>query len=75
MLQVANVSKKLGTFQLQNMNFELPAGYIMGLIGPNGSGKTTLLHLLMGLYKADEGEITILGKQYENDFLRCSRCR
>jgi len=67
MLQVANVSKKLGTFQLQNMNFELPAGYIMGLIGPNGSGKTTLLHLLMGLYKADEGEITILGKQYEND--------
>lgn len=67
MLQVSNVSKKLGTFQLQNMNIELPAGYIMGLIGPNGSGKTTLLHLLMGLYKTDEGEITILGKQYEND--------
>lgn len=67
MLQVSNVSKKLGTFQLQNMNIELPAGYIMGLIGPNGSGKTTLLHLLMGLYKADEGEITIFGKQYEND--------
>ena len=67
MLQVANVSKKLGTFQLQDMNFELPAGYIMGLIGPNGSGKTTLLHLLMGLYKADAGEITILGKHYEQD--------
>ena len=67
MLQVANVSKKLGTFQLQNMNIDLPAGYIMGLIGPNGSGKTTLLHLLMGLYKADEGKITILGKQYEHD--------
>lgn len=67
MLQVSNVSKKLGTFQLQNMNIELLAGYIMGLIGPNGSGKTTLLHLLMGLYKADEGEITILGKGYETD--------
>lgn len=67
MLQVANVGKKLGTFQLQNMNIELPAGYIMGLIGPNGSGKTTLLHLLMGLYKADEGVISIFGKQYEKD--------
>lgn len=67
MLQVSNVNKKLGTFQLQNMNMELPAGYIMGLIGPNGSGKTTLLHLLMGLYKADEGEITVFGKKYETE--------
>lgn len=67
MLKVTNISKKLGTFQLQNMQIELPAGYIMGLIGPNGSGKTTLLHLLMGLYKPNEGEITILGKQYETE--------
>lgn len=67
MLQVLNVSKKLGTFQLQNVNIELPEGYIMGLIGPNGSGKTTLLHLLMGLYKPNEGEITICGKQYATE--------
>lgn len=67
MLKVSNISKTLGTFHLQNMNIELPAGYIMGLIGPNGSGKTTLLHLLMGLYKPNEGEITIFEKQYETD--------
>ena len=67
MLKVSNISKTLGTFHLQKMNIELPAGYIMGLIGPNGSGKTTLLHLLMGLYKPNEGEITIFEKQYETD--------
>ena len=67
MVQVVNVSKKLGTFQLKNVNMELPTGYIMGLIGPNGSGKTTLLHLLMGLYKPDEGKILIGGKEYETE--------
>lgn len=67
MLQISNISKSLGSFQLRNMNIELPAGYIMGLIGPNGSGKTTLLHLLLDLYKPNEGKITIFGKQYETD--------
>lgn len=67
MIKVRNLSKKLGTFCLEDINFELPPGYIMGLIGSNGSGKTTLLHLLMGLYTANEGEITIFDKKYETD--------
>ena len=67
MIKVRNLGKDLGTFCLGDMNFELPAGYIMGLIGPNGSGKTTLLHLLMGLYTPNEGEVTIFDKQYQSD--------
>lgn len=67
MLEVRNIGKKLGTFCLQGINIDLPAGYIMGLIGPNGSGKTTLLHLLMGLYTPSEGGITVFGKQYQNE--------
>lgn len=67
MIKVSNLGKKQGTFCLNDINFELPAGYIMGLIGPNGSGKTTLLHLLMGLYTPNEGEVTIFGKQYQSD--------
>ena len=50
MLKVEDVSKKLDKFKLQNISFELPKGYIMGLIGPNGAGKTTLVKLLCGLY-------------------------
>lgn len=65
LIETKSVTKKLGKFKLNPISFELPAGYIMGLIGPNGAGKTTLIHLLLGLYKADEGEIYIDGKRYE----------
>ena len=57
LIELKSVTKKLGKFKLNPVSFELPGGYIMGLIGPNGAGKTTLIHLLLGLYKADEGEI------------------
>ena len=43
----------------ENVNFRLPAGGIVGIIGPNGSGKTTLLRMLMGQEKPDEGELKI----------------
>lgn len=38
-LEVTNLSKSFDFFQLHNISFTLPKGYIMGLIGPNGSGK------------------------------------
>ncbi len=59
MVTVSNVSKQLLTFQLHNISFTLPAGFIMGLIGENGAGKTTLLRILAGLYTIDKGEICI----------------
>lgn len=65
-LQVNHVSKTLGNFRLEDITFALPKGYIMGLIGPNGAGKTSLLHLILGLYRPQQGEIWIDGMQYEN---------
>lgn len=62
LLKVDNLTKKIGDFQLKNISFSLPAGYILGLIGRNGAGKTSLLHCLMGLYKAERGKILIDGK-------------
>lgn len=35
-LEVTNLSKSFDSFQLHNISFTLPKGYIMGLIGPNG---------------------------------------
>ena len=68
MVKLEHVSKKLGKFSLEDINIELPKGYICGLIGPNGSGKTTLLHLIMGLYKADVGEVIVQGNNFtENE--------
>lgn len=66
LIEFKEVSKKLGKFKMNQISFDLPKGYIMGLIGPNGAGKTTLIHLILGLYKPDEGEIYIDGKRYED---------
>ena len=40
---------------LNNVNFEIPLGSFMGLVGPNGGGKTTLIKLILGLLKPDAG--------------------
>lgn len=67
MVEVKEVSKKLGTFKLNKCTFTIPAGYICGLAGQNGAGKTTLLHLLLGLYQTDEGTIAINGMTYDKN--------
>ncbi|NQU11636.1 ABC transporter ATP-binding protein [bacterium] len=47
---------------LEDINFELRRGEVLGLIGINGSGKTTLLRLLAGIFPPDGGEIVIKGR-------------
>lgn len=64
MLEVTNVSKKRGSFSMENISFQLPDGYIMGLVGANGAGKTTLMKLLLGLFSPDSGTIRIDGQEY-----------
>ena len=65
MIDCNNVSKRFTSFSLKNIIFNLPAGYICGLIGENGSGKTTLINILSGLYSYD-GKIRISGRDYCN---------
>jgi ABC-2 type transport system ATP-binding protein len=56
-----NLCKKYGKQRvLDNISFEIPAGRIVGLIGPNGSGKTTTLKAILGLTPFD-GEMQVLG--------------
>jgi len=50
---------------LWNLDFELPRGKMIGIIGPNGSGKTTFLKTLMGLLKPDSGSVKIFGQSPE----------
>ena len=67
LLEVKNLSKHYKTFSLQNINFTLPKGYIMGYVGPNGSGKSTTLNLITNICKCTEGEIRIAGISCEED--------
>lgn len=50
---------------LWDIDFELPAGQIIGVIGPNGSGKTTLLKTIMGLLEPSSGYVKILDKELD----------
>jgi ATP-binding cassette ChvD family protein len=44
---------------IDNLSFDLPRGGIVGIIGPNGVGKTTLFKTIVGLEKADAGELRV----------------
>ena len=48
---------------LWNIDFELPTGKIIGIIGPNGSGKTTLLKAIMGLVPTSSGYVKIFNQE------------
>lgn len=61
-LEIRNLSKSFGGFALRNVSFDLPKGYIMGLIGPNGSGKTTTIQLILNMLRRDSGTIKVLGR-------------
>lgn len=66
-LEVNNVCKKLNKFSLENIDFKLEPGYIMGLIGRNGSGKTTLINTILGLYQKTTGNVRICGHDLSLD--------
>jgi len=48
---------------LENINFSLPQGSYLAIVGPNGSGKTTLMKTLTGLITPLSGKISIFGEQ------------
>ena len=61
-LEIAGLSKNYGNKQaLNNINLALPAGRIIGLLGPNGSGKTTFIKLVAGILTPTTGSILING--------------
>ncbi|HET8985080.1 MAG TPA: metal ABC transporter ATP-binding protein [Trueperaceae bacterium] len=46
---------------LDNVSLAVPTGAMAALVGPNGAGKSTLLKVVLGLIKADAGQVTLLG--------------
>lgn len=64
---INGLCKKFDTFELDNISFSLPEGYIMGLIGPNGAGKTTTIKLMLNMLKKSAGDIKILGMDSVED--------
>lgn len=62
LLQLHHVTKKYKKHvAIDDVTLSLPAGKIIGLLGPNGSGKTTLIKLMNGLLHPTTGDIVIDG--------------
>lgn len=62
MIKVENVTKKYGTHvAVDDINFEIKDGEIVGFLGPNGAGKTTTMNMITGFIEANSGKIEVEG--------------
>ncbi len=62
-LEVRRLSKNFGGLRVINdLSFTVPTGQRLALIGPNGAGKTTVFNLISGVYRPDEGSISLKGQ-------------
>lgn len=60
---LCGVYKRYGMLAaLDGVDLELHAGQVLALLGPNGAGKTTCIGLLLGLLRADAGQVTLFGE-------------
>ena len=62
MIQVENITKKYGSFTaVENINFEIEEGEIVGFLGPNGAGKSTTMNMITGFIEPTSGKIIVDG--------------
>jgi len=60
LLKVAGLHKRYKTRTVvHDVGFEVGSGEVVGLLGPNGAGKTTCFYMIVGLVRADGGDITL----------------
>jgi len=66
-LEASGLQKRYGSRQVvKDVHMAVGAGEVVGLLGPNGAGKTTTFYMVVGLVRADAGEILIDGQPVEH---------
>lgn len=66
LLRLDAVAHSFGGLEvLRNVSFDVPAGHIVGLIGPNGSGKTTCFNIVSGFLRPKGGKVSLAGRSEE----------
>ena len=73
-ISVRGLVKSFGsTRALDGLDLEVSPGEVHGFLGPNGSGKTTTIRVLLGLLRADAGEVSLLGGDPWHDAVELHR--
>lgn len=73
-IKLNNVIKRYGSnLAVDNITLEIENGEIFGLLGPNGAGKSTTIKMIMGLLKANSGEITVNGIDVRKNSLEAKK--
>jgi len=76
LLSIRNLSKSFGPIKaVNNVNLDIMAGEVVGLVGDNAAGKSTFLSLLTGYHRKDSGEFFYRGKPVSVSSPRESRNR
>ncbi len=66
-LEAERLQKSYGArMVVKDVHLAVSAGEVVGLLGPNGAGKTTTFYMVVGLVRADDGEIRIDGKPVQS---------
>jgi lipopolysaccharide export system ATP-binding protein len=65
-LEAVGLQKSYGArMVVRDVNLAVDSGEVIGLLGPNGAGKTTSFYMIVGLVRADAGQISIEGRRIE----------
>ena len=65
-LEASGLQKSYGARTVvKDVRLAVDSGEVVGLLGPNGAGKTTSFYMIVGLVRADAGEISISGRRVE----------
>ena len=73
-IEAKNLSKNYGKQSaVQDLNFRLEQGQIVGFLGPNGAGKSTTLKMLLGLISPSEGSVQIDGKDPQDQAIELKK--
>ena len=73
-ISVSGLRKAFGrTVALDGLDLQVATGEVHGYLGPNGAGKTTTIRILLGLLRADRGDVTLLGGDPWADAVRLHR--
>jgi gliding motility-associated transport system ATP-binding protein len=74
MISVDGVTKRFGSVvAVDDLDFEVGRGEVVGFLGPNGAGKTTTMRMLTGILQPDEGTVLFDGAPISDDLIGAKR--